>query len=47
MNLAPCATSHTSTSPCPSQGWTHSACVGGGSAKPQHKQLQIKRWRQS
>lgn len=47
MNLAPCATSHTSTSLCPSQGWTHSACIGGGSAKPQHKQLQIKRWRQS
>lgn len=47
MNLAPCATSHTSTSLCPSQGWTHSACIGAGSAKPQHKQLQIKRWRQS
>lgn len=39
---------HTSTSLCPSQGCTHCAGIGGSSAKPQqHKQLQIKRGRQS
>lgn len=42
LNLAPCATSL-----CPSQGWAHTAGIGGSSAKPQHEQLQIKRGRQS